>query len=259
MGYLGVIIGPGAGDSGWVAPAVRMKARTVMIKQKDLGISKSLKLMASDCLSIMAFTASFQVLSKAAITSILDSVQRVTKTPWRAIPDKAFLILDSLGLPCYIRDPERNNQAAMLRTALTSQEFFNGKELVARAHGSDEWKMGCSLNKWALHGSVLSQLTMNEGTISSIKRAPAFSAMDPKCITKEAYKFLYGRMPRPQLELLIQPRVSKLLGKEVLPAALLRAITFIKSNKIVQVKLEGAVAADHLQCVVHNIKDQDKS
>ena len=79
-----------------------------------------LKILASDGLSIMSFVGSVQRLSPAAPAAIFGAVQRVTKTPFRAIPTAALLNLDQLRLPNPINHPHHADQAAMNRTALTS-------------------------------------------------------------------------------------------------------------------------------------------
>jgi hypothetical protein len=155
--YLGLMLGPGATDHQWTMLASKVLVRAADANFAAHGIAAKLLHFRIHGTSTVLFKAQFAPLTPLMRQAYRKAEQRLTGSPWMALPPDLLHSLRSLGLPAELPDIDTLALAAQLRVTASSATFWASIACIEEALSSDEVLLHPPLTDW--HGrSILYHL-----------------------------------------------------------------------------------------------------
>jgi hypothetical protein len=146
--YLGILLGPGAAISQWDPVASKVLVRAADACFSGSGIMAKIRHFRLHGTTTVLFKAQFAPLDSAMRQAYRKAEQRLTGSPWMALPPDLLHALTALGLPAELPDIEILTTAAQLRVVASSTTFWNCLGEIGRAMASDEVLLHPPLTDW---------------------------------------------------------------------------------------------------------------
>jgi exonuclease III len=155
--YLGMLIGPGAADAQWTPVASKVLVRAADASHAGIGIAAKLRHFRLHGTTTVMYKAQFASLSGELRLAYRKAEQRLTGSPWMALPPDLLHSLRALGLPAELPNIEILTEAAQLRIVSSSVTFWACQDEILKAMNSDEVLLHPPLSAW-YERSILYQL-----------------------------------------------------------------------------------------------------
>jgi hypothetical protein len=146
--YLGVLLGPGAAAKQWEPVACKVLVRAADACFTSSGIVAKLRHFRLHGTSTVMFKAQFVPLNGTMRHAYRKAEQRLTGSPWMALPPDLLHALVALGLPAELPDIDTLATAAQLRVVASSGSFWACLAEVEAALNSDDALMNPPLKEW---------------------------------------------------------------------------------------------------------------
>jgi hypothetical protein len=146
--YLGLMLGPGATDHQWTHVASKVLVRAADANFAAHGIAAKLRHFRLHGTSTVLYKAQFAPLTPCMRQAYRKAEQRLTGSPWMAMPPDLLHSLRSLGLPAELPDIDTLALAAQLRVTASSATFWASIDCIEEALSSDEVLLHLPLSGW---------------------------------------------------------------------------------------------------------------
>jgi hypothetical protein len=146
--YLGILVGPGAATTQWVPAASKVLVRAADACFAGSGIVAKLRHFRLHGTSTVMYKAQFASLDGPMRHAYRKAEQRLTGSPWMALPPDLLHALNVLGLPAELPDVDLLATAAQLRIVASSATFWPCLGEIAKALDSDEALLHPPLSEW---------------------------------------------------------------------------------------------------------------
>ena len=135
--YLGMWIGPDAGDKSWIHCAAKYESRCRYIKNLGLGMWMTIALYNSLAVSVLQFVAQMLAPPRWILQLETRMLNLLAHGPYRWLPTEANFILDAIGLPGHMRTIWCTSLAArgrvMVETLPAWRQRFDETRLAQRS------------------------------------------------------------------------------------------------------------------------------
>ena len=115
--YLGYMIGPGAGDTSWLAPTEKYTSRLNDWPWTKMGTYLSIKVYNTFILPTLLFIAQLEHPPQRTIQAEMRMASRIAPGRGKWCTTSTLPHLRDIGAPTEVRDLQRNAAAAMARVA----------------------------------------------------------------------------------------------------------------------------------------------
>ena len=146
--YLGLLLGPCAADHQWTPIASKVLVRAADANFAASGIAAKLRHFRIHGTTTVMYKAQFAPLSPSMKQAYRKVEQRLTGSPWMALPPDLLHSLCGLGLPTELPDIDTLALAAQLRVTASSTTFWSSIGCIEKALASDEVLLHPPLSGW---------------------------------------------------------------------------------------------------------------
>lgn len=146
--YLGMLIGPGAAATQWTPVASKVLVRAADACFAGIGIVARLRHFRLHGTTTVMYKAQFTPISADMRQAYRKAEQRLTGSPWMALPPDLLHSLRSLGLPVELPDIDMLTTAAQLRVVASSATFWACHDEIANVMNSDDVLLHPPLSNW---------------------------------------------------------------------------------------------------------------
>eukprot|EP00959_Pyramimonas_sp_CCMP1952_P406226 8513427-Pyramimonas_sp.AAC.1 len=115
--YLGIYIGPEAGDLGWQEPLRKFCSRTRSLRQMGLGLAVTLSTFQVMCLSVLQFVLQLYPVPQHVLKIYQETLQLLMAAPRHSFSYNMITRLKSLGFDCEAKEIVSLSAASRVRFA----------------------------------------------------------------------------------------------------------------------------------------------
>jgi hypothetical protein len=152
--YLGVLLGPGAANRQWDPVASKVLVRAADACFSGAGVVAKLRHFRLHGTTTVLFKAQFAPLNGTMRQAYRKAEQRLTGSPWMALPPDLLHSLVALGLPAELPDIGLLTIAAQLRVVASSATFWPCFTEIEMAMNSDDVILHPPLTDWYKDSSL---------------------------------------------------------------------------------------------------------
>ncbi len=146
--YLGLMLGPGAADHQWTPVASKVLVRAADANFAASGVAAKMRHFRIHGTSTVLYKAQFAMLSPSMKQAYRKAEQRLTGSPWMALPPDLLHSLRGLGLPAELPDIDTLAIAAQLWVTASSATLWASIDCIEEALASDEVLLHSPLTDW---------------------------------------------------------------------------------------------------------------
>ena len=221
--YLGVQLGPGANDASWTSPMAKYAASVAMVRNLNLGLSRTIILYNRHCVSNLQFIAQLLDPTKQLVRQENRALDRLICAPRHAFNKDMLTSLKALGLGVQFTDVCKMAIAAKARVAASSIAFTVAETAIAHIRQSDEVILRAISSEWMpewYNQSCLGALAKAKRYMHTILHSIPYvdrPAIDRKDFQKKTLELIMSRQPKAHVHGMLLTRMSKWLPPGVFP------------------------------------------
>jgi hypothetical protein len=146
--YLGILLGPGASLLQWAPVSAKVLVRAADACFSGSGAVAKMRHFRLHGTTTVLYKAQFASLDAGLRQAYRKAEQRLTGSPWMALPPDLLHSLVALGLPAELPNIDFLTTAAQLRVVASSTTFWPSLAEIGHAMDSDEVLLHPPLTEW---------------------------------------------------------------------------------------------------------------